>query len=43
MTAEIVRGKDLPEDGRLPSFRDLLQTRVSAKNLKRLVRRGKDD
>jgi len=42
MTAEIVRGKDLPEDGSMPSIGDILQTRVSAANLRRLVRGKKD-
>lgn len=42
MGAEIVKGKDLPEDGSMPSFGDLLQTRVSAANLKRLVRGRKE-
>ncbi|MCP4808154.1 MAG: hypothetical protein GY913_31140 [Proteobacteria bacterium] len=36
MTAEIVKGRDLPVEGEL-TFGDILQMRVSAKNLKRLV------
>ena len=42
MTAEIVKGKDIPADGSMPSFGELLQTRVSAENIKRLVRGRKD-
>ena len=41
MTAEIVKGRDLPSEGK-PTFSDILQMRVSAKNLKRLVS-GEDD
>jgi hypothetical protein len=39
LTTEIVKGKDLPEDGSLPSWSDLLQTRVTTDNLKRLLTR----
>lgn len=39
LTTEIVRGKDLPDDGSRPSWGDLLQTRVTTDNLKKLFSR----
>ncbi len=40
LTREIVAGKDLPDDGSRPSWSDLLQTRVTADNLKKLFSRS---